>query len=173
MIGIPAGLLFANATEWLMHKYVLHEMGKKPGSYFRFHFHDHHKAARRHGMHDEKYEGDVSPMNDDPAGKELRVLLLASAAVLPLAPVAPFFVGTLLYSAANYYVKHRRSHLDPSWAREHLPWHYDHHMGPDQDKNWCVTRPWFDQIMGTREPYVGTAREAEDQKRRQQIRRRA
>ena len=52
------------------------------------------------------------------------------------------------------------------WARENLTWHYDHHMGPDQDCNWCVTWPWFDHIMGTREPYVGTEREARDRKRR-------
>ena len=49
--------------------------------------------------------------------------------------------------------------FDHAWAREHLPWHYDHHMGPDQDANWCVTRPWFDQLMGTRRPYAGTEAE--------------
>jgi hypothetical protein len=32
-------------------------------------------------------------------------------------------------------------------------------MGKDQDKNWCVSWPWFDWIMGTREKYVGTERE--------------
>lgn len=55
-----------------------------------------------------------------------------------------------------------RAHLDPAWAREHLPWHDDHHMGPDQHKNWCVTRPWFDILMGTGVPYAGTPREAAD-----------
>ena len=35
-------------------------------------------------------------------------------------------------------------------AREHLPWHVDHHLGRNQDTNWCVTKPWFDYIMGTR-----------------------
>ena len=49
--------------------------------------------------------------------------------------------------------------------REHLPWHYDHHMGPNQEANWCVTRPWFDYVMGTREPYVGTLRESGDRAR--------
>ena len=52
--------------------------------------------------------------------------------------------------------------MDPEWARENLPWHYDHHMGPNQDANWCVTRPWFDDLMGTREPYAGTERESRD-----------
>ncbi|RYZ84400.1 MAG: hypothetical protein EOO68_31675, partial [Moraxellaceae bacterium] len=27
---------------------------------------------------------------------------------------------------------------------------YDHHMNSNQDANWCVTRPWFDYVMGTR-----------------------
>jgi hypothetical protein len=35
-------------------------------------------------------------------------------------------------------------------------------MGPNQHKNWCVTKPWFDIIMGTRVPYAGTPREAAD-----------
>lgn len=28
--------------------------------------------------------------------------------------------------------------------------HYDHHMNASQHANWCVTKPWFDYIMGTR-----------------------
>ena len=28
MIGIPLGLLTANAVEWTLHKYVLHERGR-------------------------------------------------------------------------------------------------------------------------------------------------
>ena len=31
-----------------------------------------------------------------------------------------------------------------------IPWHYDHHMNSNQDANWCVTKPWFDYILGTR-----------------------
>jgi sterol desaturase/sphingolipid hydroxylase (fatty acid hydroxylase superfamily) len=86
--------------------------------------------------------------------------------LVPLIPVAPFFVGTMWYSAANYYVKHRRSHLDVEWAKEHLPWHYDHHMGPNQNANWCVTHPFFDHVMGTREPYLGSERELRSRERR-------
>lgn len=35
---------------------------------------------------------------------------------------------------------HRRSHLEPEWAKKRIPWHYDHHMNSNQDANWCVTR---------------------------------
>lgn len=64
--------------------------------------------------------------------------------------MAPFFVLGAWYSAGHYYYVHRRSHLDPEWAKTHVPWHYDHHMNTNQDANWCVTRPWFDYLMGTR-----------------------
>lgn len=39
-------------------------------------------------------------------------------------------------------------------------------VGPKQNKNWCVTRPWWDEIMGTRVPYIGTEREARDLEKR-------
>jgi hypothetical protein len=32
-------------------------------------------------------------------------------------------------------------------------------MGKNQDMNWCVTRPWFDWILGTRERYAFTREE--------------
>lgn len=34
--------------------------------------------------------------------------------------------------------------------KKRIPWHYDHHMTSNQNANWCVTKPWFDYIMGTR-----------------------
>ena len=90
---------------------------------------------------------------------------MLAAAHLPLLPIAPFFTAAVWYSAIRYHRVHKRGHLDPNRARTHLPWHYDHHMGPNQEANWCVTRPWFDYVMGTREPYVGTLRESGDRAR--------
>ena len=119
---------------------------------------------RLHGHNDPDYQRSVFGWNAQ--GKEALTLTLATAAHLPLAPIAPFFTATVVYSAVNYYRKHKRSHMDPEWAREHLPWHYDHHMGPNQNANWCVTHPFFDHVMGTREPYLGTEREQRDRDRR-------
>ncbi len=158
MIGIPLGLAIANASEWLIHKHVLHGLGRDKKSFWSFHWHDHHRNARRNGHVDADYRGKLFAAWNGQS-KEACVLAASVVAIAPLAPVAPWFVGTLIYSAVNYYRKHKRAHLDPAWAREHLPWHYDHHMGPDQDANWCVTRPWFDHLMGTRVRYVGTERE--------------
>lgn len=164
MIGIPLGLLYANAGEWWIHKYVLHGAGRKKGSFFRFHWVDHHRQVRLTDMVDPDYQKPVYAASAQ--AKEAACLVGAALAHLPLFPVAPFFTGTVLYCIGNYYVKHRRAHLDPDWAKEHLPWHYDHHMGPDQDANWCVTRPWFDYVMGTRKPWLGTPAQKEDAARR-------
>ena len=60
-----------------------------------------------------------------------------------------------------YWHVHRKSHLDPAWARANLPWHVDHHLGPDQHANWCVTWPGMDYLLGTRKPWVGTRAEAQ------------
>lgn len=148
MLGIPLGLLTANATEWVMHKYVLHGMGKKQGTFWAFHFHEHHKEVRKHGYYDPNYER--FPLGLHAQGKETWALIATSVALIPLFPVAPFFVGTLWYCAGNYYRVHKHSHNNPEWGQKNVPWHYDHHMGNKPGANWCVTKPWFDYIMGTR-----------------------
>lgn len=163
MIGIPLGLVYANAGEWVVHKYVLHGLGRKRSSFWSFHWLEHHRVSRLRHFYDPDYERSLFGWH----AQSKEALALAGAAVLhiPLFPIAPFFTGTVWYSIWNYYRKHKRAHLDPEWAREHLPWHYDHHMAPDQDANWCVTKPWFDHVMGTRKPYLGTARERQDRER--------
>lgn len=163
MIGIPLALLASNAFEWWVHKHVLHGAGRNKRSFWAFHWYEHHGESRKHGMLDPNYER--HPIGWHAQGKELLALVGASLAITPLLPIAPFFVGTSYYCTYNYYRVHKRAHRDLQWARTHLPWHYDHHMGPNQHKNWCVTKPWFDELMGTREPYAGTAREAADLER--------
>jgi sterol desaturase/sphingolipid hydroxylase (fatty acid hydroxylase superfamily) len=163
MLGFSIGLLASNAAEWVMHKYVLHELGRDKRSFWSFHWHEHHRQSRRNGFRDEDYER--SPWGWNAQSKELYSLIGISAAVLPLFGVSPGFCAGVWVSACGYYVVHKKSHLDPQWAREHLPWHYDHHMASNQDANWCVTLPLFDHLMGTREPYVGTERETRDVER--------
>lgn len=169
MIGIPIALAATNAAEWFIHKHVLHGLGKRRSSFWSFHWHEHHRACRTHEHVDPHYQRSVFGLHAQ--GKEAGALLAGGLLVAPLLPVAPFFVVTTWYCGVRYYRLHKRSHQDPEWAREHMPWHYDHHMGPKQDANWCVTHPWFDEIMGTRIPYVGTQRELDDRARRQARRR--
>jgi sterol desaturase/sphingolipid hydroxylase (fatty acid hydroxylase superfamily) len=151
MIGVPIGLLYSNAVEWVVHKYFLHKLGKKKGSFWQFHWREHHKNVRKYGMKDPDYQKPITDWNA--RGKEAAGILLLCAAHLPLLKVAPFFTGTVFYAGFNYLRKHRRSHRDPEWAMKHMKWHVDHHLGKDQDQNWCVTQPWFDRLVGTREDY--------------------
>ena len=166
MIGFPLGLLYANAGEWFIHKYVLHGPdSKKPGGMWSFHFLEHHRHARLKEMRDPDYARGV--FGNHAQGKEAAGLALSALIHAPLLGVAPWFTLGVWCSIGQYYYVHKKSHADPQWARENLPWHYDHHMGPDQHKNWCVTRPWFDHVMGTRVPYVGTELEKADRERRE------
>ena len=164
MLGIPLGLLYANAGEWLVHKHLLHGAGRRKTSPWAFHWHEHHRACRKHAFVDPHYERPLLGWHAQ--SKEALGLAAAAAVHLPLLPIAPFFTGAVLFSIANYYRVHKKSHEDPEWAKKHLPWHYDHHVGPDQDANWCVSWPWFDWIMGTREPYLGSEKAERDEARR-------
>ena len=164
MSGIPLGLLYANAMEWAVHKHVLHDKGRKRGTFWGFHLHAHHKASVLHDFYDEDYDKPV--WSTQARWREAWTLAGITAAHLPLAPVAPLFTATVAWSAVRYYRVHKRAHLDPAWAREHVPWHVDHHLGRDHDQNWCVTHPFFDHVMGTRVPYVGTDAERADRDRR-------
>jgi hypothetical protein len=152
MIGIPIGLAAANAGEWLIHKHWLHGLGRNKKSFWAFHWHEHHREAHRNAMIDPFYERSV--LSWSPQGKEALALVLGAMALAPVFPVAPFFTGTVWFSMARYYRLHKRSHQDPAWAKEHLPWHVDHHLGRDQNANWCVTHPWFDYVMQTRKPFA-------------------
>lgn len=158
MLGIPLGLITANAFEWFMHKHVLHEQGRDKNNFWAFHFHEHHKVVRKNDYHDPNYL--KFPLGAHAQGKEAWALIAGAVVIAPLFPVAPFFVGTLWYSSANYYRVHKKSHMDPAWGRANIPWHYDHHMGRNPDANWCVTKPWFDYVMGTREFMPDAPRES-------------
>ena len=131
VVAVLLGLLYANFLEWSIHKYVLHGLGKKRSSIWSFHFHEHHKIVRKCD------------------GAEIRALSLLTIAHLPLLFFFPVFASTLMLYSVVYYTVHRKSHLDPRWAKRWLPWHWDHHMY-HQNHNWCVVFPLFDYILGTR-----------------------
>ena len=152
--GFVAGLAVVNAYEWFAHKYLLHGVHRKgkpryspvPKS-MESHW-AHHREVRKQDFSDECY---VEGLDNWRTRHEL--MSLAVAAGVASVVFYPFSKGMALaaiYSAGNYYYVHRRAHLEPDWAKRTIPWHYDHHMNSNQDANWCVTRPWFDYVMGTR-----------------------
>jgi hypothetical protein len=145
---IPLAFLYSNLSEWIFHKYVLHGLGKNKKSFWSFHWNEHHRNARSNSFFDADYKRSIFHWNAQT--KEAAGIFLAGLAYLPLFFFAPFAYLALVYCGVNYYHAHKKSHLDPQWAQEKLPWHYDHHMGANQDANWCVTKPWMDHLLGTR-----------------------
>lgn len=156
MLGIPVALAVFEIGEWAAHRYLLHGLGRDRASRLAFHYHDHHQAVRRHGGYDPAYEGPV--WSTATQAREALGLLAIGAVHAPLLLLAPCYTGTIWYCLYRYRRDHRRAHLDPAWARDHLPWHYDHHLG-DQDKNFGVVWAWVDVLARTREIFVGTAKE--------------
>lgn len=154
LLGFALGLVSSNALEWAVHKYVLHGLGRKKDSFWAFHWHEHHKTVRKTGGWDGMYEAPIT--RNKSKLKEAIGVMAGAVAATPLLAVSPGFVAAGWLSAGAYYYVHRKSHLDPEWGRKYVPWHVDHHLGPDQHKNWCVTTPLFDYVMGTRKPFVGT-----------------
>ncbi len=148
MLGFPLGLLAANGFEWYAHKVWLHEFPTKYRNSPFFTHIAHHKRARLNAFHDEGYA--ESMFKNAEMYNEKSALIALSVAVTPLLPIAPFFTAGLYYGIWNYWKVHAKSHLDPEYAKKRIPWHYDHHMTSNQNANWCVTKPWFDYIMGTR-----------------------
>ncbi len=167
MIGAPIGYLYGHLAEWFIHKYILHGWGKNKNSLFSFHFYEHHRASRLNNFKDSAYSESIFQWNQ--ISKEIFYLTLLISAHIPLFIFFPFFTSALFYSALEYYYLHRKSHLDPEWAREHLPWHFDHHMALTQDMNWGVRSDWVDQMFKTRLEYLGTSKEKKDTIRRQQL----
>ena len=148
LMGFPLGLFAENAGEWLMHRYLLHYLGKRRGSMWSYHWLEHHRVCRENGMIDPGYR--ELPLRWNTQGKEAMFLLGVVLLHAPLWFWLPGYVAGMYFALGLYYYKHRRAHLDPEWARTHLPWHYQHHMGRNPNANWCITWPWCDMIMKTR-----------------------
>lgn len=142
------GLLVANAGEWSIHKYILHGLGKDKNSIWAYHWREHHEICFKNAMIDEGYRHVSLKWNSQ--SKEWAFMLLAVLSQLPFIDIAFWYVMGVYLSIAVYYYLHRKSHTEPNWARQYLPWHYDHHLGSVPDANWCITYPLFDYLMGTR-----------------------
>lgn len=164
MWGVPLAIVVGNGLEWLIHKHILHGLGKKRTSYWSFHWHEHHGVARRTGGHDPAY--DAPWYRSRANAREVLALVGAGAAFLPLLPFTPSFVLTLWGWGVLYYTVHAKSHRDPAWGRRWVPWHMDHHLARDQDANWGVVLPLWDHLLGTRVVYLGTETERADTARR-------
>ncbi len=142
LIQILLGVLTASFLEWIVHKHILHELGKKKVSIFSFHWGVHHANARRNGFLDKGV-----------SNREVFGIFALCALASPVWFILPFMYYTMFSHAMIYLVIHNVAHKYPTFAKRFLPWHYDHHMGKNQNTNWCVVHPLADYIIGTRKKY--------------------
>lgn len=148
-VSILLGATFASFVEWLFHKHILHGYGRNKNSVWKTHWHEHHRDARKNNMRDGFYN---EPILTQLKSAELRSILLCFFAFVTLSFfVATPFCLTLALYAVLYYVAHAVSHRRPDLAARWLKHHVDHHMGKNQNANWCVLLPLADHILGTRE----------------------
>ena len=143
---IVSGYMYATWLEWGIHKYILHGWGKNKDSWFNFHWHSHHKSCRKNGNIDESY----NKFLHHSVRREIFGLFFLLVLHMPIYFVMPYFFYTLVFCSARYFYMHQKSHRDVEWGKKNIPWHYDHHMGKDQDMNWGVTTPIWDIILDTR-----------------------
>ena len=142
LIQIILGIFAASFLEWFAHKYILHVLGRKKASLFSFHWGVHHATARRNGFLDSLV-----------SAREAFGIFFLCVIFTPLILFLPFTYGTMFIHAMLYFVLHNTAHKYPKFAKKYMRWHNDHHMGKNQNMNWCVVHPLADYIMGTREKY--------------------
>ena len=145
-LQLVIGWLYGHFFEYVAHRWVFHN--RKLKETFRHHYAQHHARSRRGVMVDVSAYKTAS-LKDF----EFRALFIGVLIHAPIVVWFPYFFLMVLYSAIAYYYIHKRSHMDYVWARRYLPWHYDHHMGKNQNANWGVTSPFWDWILKTRIKY--------------------
>ena len=139
---LAVGWLYGHIFEYIAHKHILHNK-KKFKKVFRNHFKTHHNASRKNNMYDKNYNRLFS------SKFEIAALLSILILHLPVAFILPYFYAMTIWSVVSYYLLHRLSHLNVTWGKKWLPWHYEHHMGRDQHVNWGVRLPIVDKILKT------------------------
>jgi len=142
ILQIIIAWLYSHLFEYIAHKYFLHDHRRFKFA-FKNHFGKHHRVARKNEMYDETYESVIS------SKFEVTGLMIISLIHLPVAFFFPVAYVTLVLCLFSYYILHRRSHTHVMWGKKWLPWHYEHHMGIDQHKNWGVRLPIIDMILRT------------------------
>jgi len=141
-------IIYANFIEWILHRYILHGFGKHKQSVWSFHWGEHHRACRKFNNQDDSYKSIALKWNSKI--KEILSLLLLCLIHFPIVLLSLTFFSGLVFHMCLYFYLHKKCHTNPEWGYRYLRWHYDHHLGKDQDCNWCVTFPLWDYILYTR-----------------------
>ena len=140
---ILIGFLYANFLDWYLH-ILLHK--PRGQSSFKFHW-THHKITRKNRNLDPEYSAKIFH-------NETWLGILGVILHIPLLWLSfPFALTSILYIMI-YLIIHKEMHTRVDFFKKWMPWHYEHHMGKNQNKNWCVVFPLMDHIAGTRDPWL-------------------
>jgi sterol desaturase/sphingolipid hydroxylase (fatty acid hydroxylase superfamily) len=151
LLQLCGGWVYGHFFEYAVHRWVLHGPMRKKGRLLSFHFTQHHKNAKQNRFEDSSYDKPFERGNC--ANKELISLGLVAALHVPLVFYLPWLFAMSTCSLVSYYYHHYKSHTNPKWGKSKLPWHYDHHMGRNQNLNFGVRSSFFDKMLGTHEDY--------------------
>ena len=150
---LALGWLYGHWVEYCAHRWIFHNRKYFPKA-FKFHYAQHHARSKRGVM------VDVTSLDKHKLfDHEIQSLFWGCVIHSPIAFWFPYFYVSVVLSALAYYFMHRRSHQDFKWGRTWIPWHYDHHMGPNSNMNWGVRSDIFDRLLRTRDIYKGTTKE--------------
>lgn len=155
LFQIILGWYFGLFAEWFIHKYILHNYGIKRKSIWSFHFKEHHAICRRNQNKDHGYM--ESKLKWNRISKEILSLFCLAIIHIPLFFILPWFTLVIWGSMLQYYFLHKKSHIDTEWCKKNLPWHYEHHMGKNQHKNYGIRSDLFDRLFGTRKHYLANS----------------
>jgi len=143
VVQILAAWAYSHLLEYFLHQ-ILHDFKHAP-FLFKHHFSRHHKISRKNDMKDASY----NKIFDTSSLFEIGSIFFGLILHLPFLFFFPFFYAVLVFSAIQYYAMHRKSHINIEWGKKYMPWHYKHHMGKDQHKNWGVRSNIIDKIFKT------------------------
>ena len=124
--GFLAGLVVANGFEWFAHKYVLHGIHRQGQSRYSpvpesmcSHW-EHHRIVRKTEFFDFGY---VEGLNNWRTRNEIASLaVVATVFGLTFYPFSKGMTLAVLYSAGNYYYRHRRAHPSHPHQKRHRRW---------------------------------------------------
>ena len=132
------GFLYANMMEWVVHKFLFHEMGKNKNSVFAFHLREHHINCLKNNNRDRNFSSRELP--------GILFLLFLHCPIYFLLPM--FYYGLCLYGSL-FVIVHNLAHIKTDLGKKLFPWHWDHHM-KHQNHNFNVVIPIADYLLGTR-----------------------
>ena len=109
-VNFLLGYIYGLLCEWVLHKKLLHDYGKKKGSIMSFHFKEHHRNSRKFNFYDPNYSfGSIFKFR---GYKEGFYLIILCAIHLPFLWISPGFFLAILVSVIEYYYKHIKSHIN-------------------------------------------------------------